>query len=196
MVPVDQGPNDTLADSTDNMEFERVQWAKCQARAERYEEEVELTVEEMGRTLRYFEWKRDWWLSFVSAESNASFPADVQAGLCAYAYRQSSMYDDLIASYVNHWRKYLLANSLGTTWLNNYPPPVDPAPSRPSHGHCRSDTGPSSITKVSATSELPIIPHDIDTDPPLESGSDNDDYDDTHGRIDGELNAEDMFAED
>ena len=199
-VPVNQGPNNALADGTDNMEFERVQWAKCQARAERYEEEVELTVEEMGRTLRYFEWKRDWWLSFVSAKSNASFPVDVQAGLCAYAYRQSSVYDDLIASFVNHWRKYLLANSLGTIWLNNYPPPVDPGPSRPSRGHRRSNTGPSSIAKVFATSELPTTPHDIDTDPPLESGSDNDNDNDgdsdTHGEIDGEIDAEEMFAED
>ena len=33
----------------------RAHWAKCQARAERYEEEAKLVVEEMGRTLRYFD---------------------------------------------------------------------------------------------------------------------------------------------
>ena len=32
-----------------------VHWAKCQAQAEQYEEEVVLTIEEMGRMLRYFE---------------------------------------------------------------------------------------------------------------------------------------------
>ena len=193
-VPVDQGSNHALADSAESQEFERVQWAKCQARAERYEEEVELTVEEMGRTLQYFEWKRDWWLSFVSAEPNASLPIDIQAGLCAYAHRQSSMYSDLIASFVNYWRKYLLANSLGTTWLGNYPPPVDPAPSRPSRGHRRSDARPSSIARVSATSKLPTTPHDNNTDAPLESGSEDDG--DAQGETDAEIDAEEMFAED
>ena len=199
-VPVDQGSNDALEDGAESQVFEQVQWAKCQARAERYEEEVELTVEEMGRTLRYFEWKRDWWLSFVSAGSYASFPVDIQAGLCAYAHRQSSVYNDLVDSFVNHWRKYLLANSLGTTWLNNYPPPVDPAPSRPSRGHRGSDAGPSPTAKVSKTtkasmaSKFPTAPHDVDVDTPLDSGSEDDG--DAQGEINAEIDAEEMFAED
>ena len=41
----------------------RAHWARCQARAERYEEEVELTVEEMRRTLEFFKWKSHWWLT-------------------------------------------------------------------------------------------------------------------------------------
>ena len=44
----------------------RVHWAKCQAQAEQYEEEVALTIEEMGHTLQYFEWKKNWWLSLQS----------------------------------------------------------------------------------------------------------------------------------
>ena len=75
----------------------------CQARAERYEEEVELTVEEMGRTLWYFEWKRDWWLAFVSDRSNASgkcntsgkcnipLSVKVQDGLHAYHWGQGGL---------------------------------------------------------------------------------------------------------
>jgi len=39
---------------------------RAQARAERYEEEVKLTVEEMGRTLQYFKWKGSWWQSISS----------------------------------------------------------------------------------------------------------------------------------
>ena len=64
-TPANQEPDNSLADDVEGREFDRVQWAKCQARAERYKEEVELTVEEMGRTLRYFEWKRDWWLTLM-----------------------------------------------------------------------------------------------------------------------------------
>ena len=41
----------------------RAHWARCQARAERHEEEVQLTVEEMRRTLEFFKWKSRWWLT-------------------------------------------------------------------------------------------------------------------------------------
>ena len=223
-MPAEQSANNTLVDNMESEEFDRVQWAKCQARAERYQEEVELTVEEMGRTLRYFEWKRDWWLSLAPAKSNAlaestvsgesntpgasgksnapgksnaSPPADIQAGLRAYACRQSSVYDNLIASFVNHWRKYLLAHSLGTAWLKNYPPPADPTPVRPSRGHRRSDAGPSPVAEVSAesmTSEPPIV-CDADagapTDAPIDGGSDDDDV--MEGTSAGVV-AEDMFV--
>ena len=177
-------------------------------RAERYEEEVELTVEEMGRTLRYFEWKRDWWLAFVSDGSNASGKCDasgksnaplsveVQDGLHAYARRQSHVYNDLIASFVGHWRKYLLAHSLGTTWLDRYPPPVDPTPTRPSRGHRKSDAGPSPITEVSAKPtilEPRTAPHEFDVDAPLDSRSDGDD---TPGETNAEIDAEEMLVED
>ena len=48
-------PTPTTIDDPETVDSMRVHWAKCQARADRYEEEVALTVEEMGRTLRYFE---------------------------------------------------------------------------------------------------------------------------------------------
>ena len=63
---VTQDPNDEPSiptaslDDPELVDSMRVHWAKCQARADRYEEEVQLTVEEMGRTLCYFEWKKGW----------------------------------------------------------------------------------------------------------------------------------------
>ena len=36
------------ASDVDSQDFDRIQWAKCQARAKRFKEEVQLTVEEMG----------------------------------------------------------------------------------------------------------------------------------------------------
>ena len=220
-IPVDQESDNALTDSVVNQAFDRVQWAKCQARAERYEEEVELVVEEMGRTLRYFEWKREWWLSFVSDrsdesdasggsnapgtssvpgksnvsdKSDASLPLDVQGGLRAYAYRQSDVYNNLIASFVGHWRKYLVAHSLGATWLTNYPPSLDPTPTRPSRGHRRSDVGPSPVAEVPATSSTsePLITHDSDTDAPLDGEND----DGTSGESDAEIDAEELLEED
>ena len=65
----------------------RVHWAKCQAQAERYEEEVVLTIEEMCRTLRYFEWKKAQWLSLRSEQAESDTPplVDIQCGLNTYA---------------------------------------------------------------------------------------------------------------
>jgi hypothetical protein len=102
----------------------RVHWAKCQARAEQYEEEVTLTIEEMGRTLRYFEWKKSWWLSLRSerAGSDTPPPADVQRGLHAYACRQANIYEGLIALFASQWRKLLDSQELTPGWLTKYPP--------------------------------------------------------------------------
>ena len=101
----------------------RAHWARCQARAERYEEEAELTVEEMRRTLEFFKWKSRWWLSLQNARSNSATPPDPQVahGLRAYAHRQASVYSSLVSIYLEGWRKCLVENSLGGEWLALYP---------------------------------------------------------------------------
>ena len=110
----------------------RAHWARCQARAERYEEEVELTLEEMRRTLEFFKWKSRWWLSLQDVRANSITPPDPQVahGLRAYAHRQASIYSSLIAVYVQHWRGFLLEHSLGQQWLILYPT-TSPSPTRP-----------------------------------------------------------------
>jgi hypothetical protein len=106
----------------------RAHWARCQARAERYEEEVELTLEEMRRTLEFFKWKSRWWLSLQDVRASSSAPPDPQVihGLRAYAHRQASMYSSLVTTYVQHWRMFLFEHSLGQQWLilySNIPSP-------------------------------------------------------------------------
>jgi hypothetical protein len=98
-------------------------WARCQARAERHEEEVQLTVEEMRRTVAFFQWKSGWWLTLQDAHGKSTVPPDpqVQHGLRAYANRQASMYSSLATTYVNHWRRFLVQHSLGLEWLKLYP---------------------------------------------------------------------------
>ena len=83
----------------------RVHWARCQARADRYEEEALLTVEDMGWTLRYFEWKRTLWLSLQSRREQAASPPpiEVRRGLYAYANRQVHVYETLMASFLDQW---------------------------------------------------------------------------------------------
>ena len=117
----------------------RVHWAKCQARAERYEEEVALSLEEMGRTLHYFKWKQSWWLSLESKRANSDSPPspDVRRGLRAYAHRQASIYETLIISFISRWRKSLLVHGLTPIWLSQYSDVADPLSSRPSRGHSK-----------------------------------------------------------
>ena len=109
----------------------RAHWARCQARAERHEEEAELTMEEMRRTLEFFKWKSHWWLVIQNERGISAAPPDpqIQHGLRAYANHQASMYSSLVNMYVNHWRNFLAQHSLGLEWLKLYPstsPP--PAP--------------------------------------------------------------------
>lgn len=182
----------------DSQDFDRVQWAKCQARAERYEEEVQLTVEEMGRTLRYFEWKRDWWISLVPPSGNSDSLPDIQDGLRAYARRQSHLYDELVTFFVTHWRAYLSARSLGSSWLDKYASRVDPTPVRPSRGH-KTDTGLAPApANIPVPSKLPTGLENL-VDTPLDSGSDDDSEGDGDGAdAEGEeyIDSEDMFADD
>ena len=168
----------------------RVHWAKCQARADRYEEEVALTVEEMGRTLRYFEWKKSKWASQQSLRklSTTPPPIEVQRGLDAYACRQAHVYEMLIVSFVNLWRNTLVPNDLGSNWLRQYPIATDHLSIRPSRGHSRPTAGPSFTLVGSApiqadflsTPSLVLSPTAAtNTDPPMESGaesSDDEDY--------------------
>ena len=165
----------------------RVHWAKCQARADQYEEEVVLTVEEMGRTLRYFEWKRLQWLSLQSSREQSATPPpiDVQQGLHAYAHRQAHIYEALIVSFVGRWRKVLVPHNLGSDWLHHYSVAPDPLSARPSRGHSRPTAGPSltAVNDLSNQTDSPpssslVPPPDTDAsiDPPIESdpGSDDD----------------------
>ena len=125
-----EGPDSFAVDEKEQHQSHRAHWARAQARAERYEEEVTLTVEEMGRTLQYFKWKSSWWQSISSERSQSSNPPppNVRDGLHAYARRQSYIYDKLITLFVNDWHGFLSAHSLGSSWLCNYPLASHPVP--------------------------------------------------------------------
>ena len=51
----------TLPNDPDLQATLRIEWCKTQERAKRYEEEVQLVVEEMRRTLAYLEWNSQEW---------------------------------------------------------------------------------------------------------------------------------------
>ena len=107
----------------------RAHWARCQARAERHEEEVQLTLEEMRRVLEFFEWKSKWWLASQESRAASENPPDpqVQHGLRAYAHRQAATYSLLAKTCAGHWQKFLTERSLGLDWLTPYPTTPPPA---------------------------------------------------------------------
>jgi len=136
----------------------RAHWARCQARAEWYKEEVKLTVEEMRRTVEFFAWKSRWWLKLQDERAMSDAPPDpqVQHGLQAYAHRQASMYSSLASIYIKHWQKFLVEHSLGLDWLRLYPTTQPPA------------TEPVSAVGVDEPLEGEVEDDETDTDEPAD----------------------------
>ena len=103
-----------------------VDWAKAHERAKRFEEEVELCVEEMRRTLVFFSWKASKWEEYAQNCSQPCThskkpPSDhVIQGLQAYAHRQSAVFSQLISVFVSDWQNCLAPKGLGTKWLAKY----------------------------------------------------------------------------
>ena len=191
----------TAADEAELEDSMRVHWAKCQARAERYEEEVALTIEEMGRTLNYFRWKRSWWLSLASERAKSDSPPSpgVQRGLDAYAHRQASIYETLIASFASRWKKTLLSHGLSPVWLSEYPDTVDPLSSRPSRGHPQPKTNATADTTTHKPGQTECDPPPPATqaapetiDAPMVGDTDTDDDDDDDDYVVGEVERFDL----
>ena len=117
----------TSADDPDLNAVLRVEWCKAQERAKRYEEEVELVVEEMRRTLvsleaDALEWER-------RAASSISLPAVEAAtaiGIASYAYKQAEVRHKLARTFIDDWYGILEEQPLTKPWLSGYPrPPKD-----------------------------------------------------------------------
>ena len=80
----------------------RCEWAKSKARAERWDEEVQLVGEEMRRVLAFLEWKASWWDRQRKAQLNVS--GDVLEGAHAYAAKQAHVNRALATSFEARWR--------------------------------------------------------------------------------------------
>jgi hypothetical protein len=182
-------PTTAVVNNPEVVESMRVHWAKCQARADRYEEEVALTVEEMGRTLRYFEWKKSDWLSLQSAreKSHSPPPVEICRGLRAYAARQARVYEDLKTSFVKRWRKVLMPHKLGSEWLCRYPAAADPP--TPKKSRVRSQpvapepipspagSPPPQVNPLPFSLPVLLIDDSAETDAPMDSGTETDNDD-------------------
>ncbi|TDL13917.1 hypothetical protein BD410DRAFT_868388 [Rickenella mellea] len=89
----------------------RVKYCKARARAMRWEEEVELVVEEMRRTIAFLEWQARWWRSQIGRRTDLSSPS-LESGLIAYALKQSDIKMRLAQHFSNLWRPALHKHNL------------------------------------------------------------------------------------
>lgn len=92
-------PPSTPLDSLDNPEFARemrMEWAKADARARRWEEDKMIVMEEMRRTCTFLDWKANWWLEQRGQlKKLPHVTSDIEAGVDAYAERQANIHRSL-----------------------------------------------------------------------------------------------------
>lgn len=101
------------------------------ARVDRWDEETELSCEEMRRVLETFHRKSKWWLAQAGSRPNAS--AAVQRGVAAYAAKQAAMYVALAKAFGKKWYPFLVYKGLEEVeWPSEYIPttyaPYKPTP--------------------------------------------------------------------
>ncbi|KAM6491206.1 hypothetical protein JOM56_013445 [Amanita muscaria] len=92
----EQVPDDSLL---------RVEWAKAQARKQRWEEEVILIQEEMRRVVMFHEWKAQWCIIH---------------SVTAYAEKQAHLCESLARGCVTSWLPTLKGNGITTDWEGHY----------------------------------------------------------------------------
>ena len=92
----------------------QVEWAKVQARKQRWEEEVLLIQEEMRRVVMFFEWKAQWWRSRAHCRSDAD--DGIIHGVVAYAEKQAHFCESFAQSCVGVWLLLLKSKGAAPDW--------------------------------------------------------------------------------
>lgn len=108
---VGNGPRDAtrIATADEFSDTMRTEWARSRARAERWEEEEKLLIEEMRRVIAYCKWRAIWWRAQARRRVDAGIDEVVIRGLAAYAEKQATVLDDLINRCGSRWYAYFKA---------------------------------------------------------------------------------------
>ena len=120
-------PTSTSIEDPDLRTALRIEWCKVQERAKRYEEELELVVEEMRRTLATFEWNAQEWETFAISPplGDSAIDATTIGGVAAYAYKQADVQRKMVKTFADDWYHLLEQQSPKLSWLEGYPRPPD-----------------------------------------------------------------------
>lgn len=100
----------------------RVEWAKAQARAARWGEELLIVQEEMRRTLEFLTWKSSWWIS--EACKRVVEDPGLQDGIRAYAYKQAAIQTRMAERCAHHWLPVLMKQGITPSWKSQFWNPV------------------------------------------------------------------------
>lgn len=131
----------------------RAEWCRAKARVQRFEEEVELTVEEMRRTLQFFRWTADRWEKRGRArDCEPMLEGATMAGIKAYAAYQASIYRRMVSVFLQDWYECLERKSLGSDWLTDYTRPEV----------CRRRRLPSYVTLYHPSAPSDLAPDELD----------------------------------
>lgn len=103
----------------------RPEWAKSQARMQRWEEEVLIIIEEMRRVIAYCEWKASWWrarggLRCVAGAGDVS----ILEGVEAYAHKQAAMSETLASQCALYWLPALWKQGITPEWGSQFTHPA------------------------------------------------------------------------
>ena len=117
LVPQSRSEVDTNSSEQVFDEGLRVEWSKSQARKVRWEEEVEIILEEMRRSVVYYEWKEQWWL-----KQNARQASDnhIQHGIAAYSHKQAYYCKCLAEGFAMAWLPFLESEGIKPEWGHRY----------------------------------------------------------------------------
>jgi hypothetical protein len=92
----------------------RVEWAEGRARVERWDEEINLRLEEMVRSIKALVYKSDTWKSRIHSRTDQSL--SIRRGLDAFASRQSAIYEGLARSFYSLWKPTVEQLDLHVNW--------------------------------------------------------------------------------
>jgi hypothetical protein len=98
----------------------RVEWAKMKAHADRWEEEILLTIKEMRHVIHFLDWRAKWWQE--RADLRPDVDLALRNGLCTYAAKQADMQQGLAWSFAKTWYPSLVTNHFPIEWPSKYIP--------------------------------------------------------------------------
>ncbi|KAI9069574.1 hypothetical protein FKP32DRAFT_1559434, partial [Trametes sanguinea] len=116
-------PTDVDSDADHATEYNvsmRAEWARAKARAERWEEEIELLVEEMRRVVAYFQWQATWWEQQADRRNGMPFtaplPLDLMDGVRAFAMKHGEQFRGLAFKCARRWTPLLIGLGRTPAW--------------------------------------------------------------------------------
>jgi hypothetical protein len=84
----------------------------------RWEEEVELTLEEMRRVLCFMDWRAQYWRALVP-EGQLNDPT-LQEGMAAFAMKQAYIAQAMAQNFSQKWAPLLAGYSIIPDWPKDY----------------------------------------------------------------------------